>query len=204
MKRIKNLLTVLSLGSLTLTFTPHVGAQVVPAPALMDFQGRLAHPDGTPVVDGTNSVRFSLWDAESGGTEKWSQTNDVVTANGVFDVLLGVDAAGLFNCNLWMEIQIGTDVPLSPRQQLVSTAYAMKANSVPDGSIGAAQIVSGSLTADKFAPNAFNPLAWLLGGNSGINPVSQFLGTTDNQPLVFRTNNTERMRLSSAGDIGLQ
>ncbi len=31
--------------------------------------------------------------------------------------------------------------------------------------------------------------AWGLGGNSGINPSTQFVGNTDNQPLRFRVNN---------------
>ena len=30
---------------------------------------------------------------------------------------------------------------------------------------------------------------WLLSGNSGTNPETNFLGTTDNQPLLFRVNN---------------
>jgi hypothetical protein len=30
---------------------------------------------------------------------------------------------------------------------------------------------------------------WLLNGNSGINPSTNFLGTTDNQPIRFRLNN---------------
>ena len=34
----------------------------------MNFQGRLAKPDSTPVADGTYSVRFSLWTAATGGT----------------------------------------------------------------------------------------------------------------------------------------
>lgn len=31
--------------------------------------------------------------------------------------------------------------------------------------------------------------AWSLTGNAGINPATQFIGTTDNQPLIFRVNN---------------
>jgi hypothetical protein len=30
---------------------------------------------------------------------------------------------------------------------------------------------------------------WMLTGNSGTNPANNFLGTTDNQPLLFRVNN---------------
>lgn len=36
---------------------------------------------------------------------------------------------------------------------------------------------------------------WLLGGNTGTLPASNFLGTTDGQPLIFRTNAIERMRI---------
>ncbi|MGH2724648.1 MAG: tail fiber domain-containing protein, partial [Actinomycetota bacterium] len=37
--------------------------------------------------------------------------------------------------------------------------------------------------------------AWLLGGNSGTNPDTQFLGTTDNQALNFRVNDARAFRL---------
>lgn len=47
------------------------------------------------------------------------------------------------------------------------------------------------------------PSSWLLGGNSGTNPTTQFLGTTDNQDLVFRTNNLERARFNSNGNLGI-
>ncbi|MBB1283313.1 tail fiber domain-containing protein [Flavisolibacter sp. BT320] len=30
---------------------------------------------------------------------------------------------------------------------------------------------------------------WLLGGNTGINPIIHFIGTADNQPLIFKVNN---------------
>jgi hypothetical protein len=33
-------------------------------------------------------------------------------------------------------------------------------------------------------------LAWTLTGNGGTNPATNFIGTTDNQPLRFRVNNT--------------
>ena len=182
----------------------HVQAQVTAAPALMNFQGRLAKLDGTPVADGTYSVQFALFPTLTGGTALWSQTiASVAVRNGTFATQLSGFPANAFNGSLWLEIKIGTDLALTPRQQLVSVAYAMKANSVPDGSIGAAQIAVGSITADKFASNVFNPLVWLLGGNSGTNPGAQFIGTTDNQPFVFRTNNIERMRLDSLGSLGL-
>jgi hypothetical protein len=200
MKHTQPLLVLLALSALSLSLPQVTQAQVSPAPALLNFQGRLAKPDGTPVADGTYSVRFSLWDAASAGTEKWNQTAATINVhNGTFAALLGGFPDGLFNTNLWLEIKVGTDAPLTPRQPLVSVAYALKANSVPDGSIGAAQIASGAITSDKLASNA---LSWLLGGNAGTT-ADQFLGTTDNLPLVFRTNNTEQMRLTPEGRLGI-
>jgi hypothetical protein len=45
--------------------------------------------------------------------------------------------------------------------------------------------------------------AWLTTGNAGTTPANNFLGTTDNQDLVFRTNNTEKMRITSGGNVGI-
>lgn len=44
---------------------------------------------------------------------------------------------------------------------------------------------------------------WLLNGNAGISGNNNFLGTTDDKPVVFRTNNVERMRISKNGNIGI-
>ena len=46
--------------------------------------------------------------------------------------------------------------------------------------------------------------AWELLGNSGTDPDRNFLGTTDAQPLVIRTDNTERMRITTHdGNVGI-
>ena len=42
---------------------------------------------------------------------------------------------------------------------------------------------------------------WKILGNSGTNPTNNFVGTTDNQHLAFRTNNTERMRVMADGRV---
>ena len=138
----------LALALLLLTLSVSVFAQsVTPIPSLMNFQGRLAKSDGTPVLDGTYTIRFSLWDAATGGVEKWNTTNNgVVVRKGVFAVLLSGLNEAAFSGDRWLEIKVGTDTPLSPRQQIVSTAFAFKANlanTVPDGSITAAKLGTG-------------------------------------------------------------
>lgn len=44
---------------------------------------------------------------------------------------------------------------------------------------------------------------WNLTGNWGTNPSSSFIGTKDNAGLSFKTNNTERMRITENGRIGI-
>lgn len=44
---------------------------------------------------------------------------------------------------------------------------------------------------------------WSLKGNTGINPTTNFLGTTDALPLLFRTNNIERVRIDGSGRMGI-
>ncbi len=44
--------------------------------------------------------------------------------------------------------------------------------------------------------------SWLLAGNSGTSGT-EFLGTTDAQPLIIKTNNTERVRIKDNGVIGI-
>lgn len=44
---------------------------------------------------------------------------------------------------------------------------------------------------------------WSLSGNWGTNPSSNFIGTKDNAGLIVKTNNTERMRITENGRVGI-
>ena len=45
--------------------------------------------------------------------------------------------------------------------------------------------------------------AWSLTGNSGTAAATNFIGTTDAIDFVTRTNNTEKVRITSAGNLGI-
>jgi hypothetical protein len=49
----------------------------------------------------------------------------------------------------------------------------------------------------------FSQTDWHITGNTGTNPTTNFVGTTDNQGLSFRTNNAIRMQISPTGNIGI-
>ncbi len=44
---------------------------------------------------------------------------------------------------------------------------------------------------------------WNAKGNAGTNPTNNFIGTTDSQGFVVKTNNTERMRFEAGGNAGI-
>ena len=44
---------------------------------------------------------------------------------------------------------------------------------------------------------------WLINGNNGTNPNTNFLGTLDNTGLSIRTNNTQRVRIDENGNLML-
>ena len=46
-------------------------------------------------------------------------------------------------------------------------------------------------------------MPWELTGNAGTNPAINFVGTTDNEPLVIKTNGGEALRIDAQGHVGI-
>lgn len=57
------------------------------------------------------------------------------------------------------------------------------------------------LGSGAFGTAVTSGTAWQLIGNIGINPATNWIGTNDAQPFVTRTNNVERIRVLSGGNI---
>ena len=111
---------------------------VTPGLAIMSdqisFQGKLADSAGLPVADDTYTITFAIYNAPSGGTTLWSETNIPVTvANGVFNVRLPHDPgtfpfpADLFDNELYIGVKVDTDAEMTPRQLLTAVPFAFKA-----------------------------------------------------------------------------
>lgn len=64
-------------------------------------------------------------------------------------------------------------------------------------------IVVNGQSLQTIINNAVNGNAWLQTGNAGTNLSNNFLGTTDNQGLSIKTNNTERIRVEANGNVGI-
>ncbi len=131
----KKLLTSAGLSILlAITLNTSVSAQTVPK--LINFQAYLTDSAGTP-LEGTHSVIFAIYDAESGGTNLWSETQSVTVTKGVANVLLGsikplintTTSADLFvEENRYLGVRVGGDPEMVPRKRIVSAAYALNAD----------------------------------------------------------------------------
>jgi hypothetical protein len=57
---------------------------------------------------------------------------------------------------------------------------------------------------EKMADAATAGSNWTLTGNAGTNPTNNYIGTSDNQALSIRTNATEAIRVTAAGNVELK
>jgi hypothetical protein len=117
--------------------------QAAPAsysPTLVNFQGRLTDSGGNPVANGTYSLTFRIYDALTGGTLQWQETQSVMVTGSVFSVLLGSSTpllGGVFATDTrYLEVQVALDPPLAPRQQFTTVPYAVNAQSLEGISAG--------------------------------------------------------------------
>lgn len=133
----------------------------------MNYQGRLTDSSGNPLLDGQYTLTFNLYSAAINGTRTWgpfitdgsagdghAAKTEVVA--GRFNVILGPNdtaarslASGFASGATYLEIQVGANPPIAPRQQVLAAPRALAADTVPDGAIGTAQLADGSITAAK-------------------------------------------------------
>ncbi|GAB5536804.1 MAG: hypothetical protein Rubg2KO_30530 [Rubricoccaceae bacterium] len=105
-----------------LTATPALAQ----APRLIPYQGVL-EDSGTPVTTSTSLV-FTLYDAASGGTAVWTETQGLTpNADGHFSVNLGSKTAftsTVFDAAVWLEVTVG-GTALGPRTALGAAPFAL-------------------------------------------------------------------------------
>lgn len=101
-------------------------------PQVISFQGKLADAAGAASGDAVDIV-FGLYDAATGGASVWAETLSVdPDANGRFAVVLGAtttfSSQGVdFTAPLWLGVTVGADAEMTPRFQLATAPYAMRA-----------------------------------------------------------------------------
>jgi trimeric autotransporter adhesin len=184
------------------------------------FQGRL-NANGTP-ANGTYDVIFAVYGSATGTNDGLAnQTNaTVVLSNGLFTVALNF-GPGIFNGDeRWLDISVRTNgaaafTSLSPRQKLMATPYAITAGNFVSGSLAgtftnavsfnhSANSFLGIFTGNGTGLTNVNAVTlgglssgsfWQTSGTAGTTAGTNFLGTTDNQPLELKVNGSRALRL---------
>lgn len=181
------------------------------------YQGRLNA--GSSPTTGTYDLRFTLYDANGGGTVIAGPVTNAATAvtNGLFTATLDFGAGAFTNQARWLEIAVRTNGSLAfsglfPRQPITAAPYALYsptagiATSLANAAVTAVQLntptapTPGQVLAWSGTSLAWSNVTtggggWALTGNSGTTPGVNFLGTTDNQPLELWANGSRALRL---------
>ena len=101
-------------------------------------------------------------------------------------------------------ISIGNVASSSPLPTgLLTGTVVYNTNAAITGGSGAGIYFWNGTQWTFLATSASASIAWNITGNSGTNATINFLGTKDSTDLVFRTNNTENMRITATGKIGI-
>ena len=104
-------------------------ASLADVPQLISFQGILSDGVGNPLT-GMYEITFGIYDAESNGTELWSETDSVECEDGFYTTILGlknpIDVD--FDGDFWLGLLVTGDAEeLLPRYRLASVPYAFRA-----------------------------------------------------------------------------
>ncbi|MBI2552797.1 hypothetical protein HYW17_05890 [Candidatus Uhrbacteria bacterium] len=126
-------------------------------PSILSYQGRLTDAGGTLLGSSSGTTyyfRFSIWSDAAGGTQLWPSgtpaTVGLTVQSGVFNALIGDTAAGFDALNLdfhtdpsiYLQIGISPNVDfsssetLTPRQRIVSSGFAINADTVDGAHAG--------------------------------------------------------------------
>ncbi|HLB12851.1 MAG TPA: hypothetical protein VJO15_07840, partial [Dehalococcoidia bacterium] len=182
------------------------GVAQVPLGTAFTYQGFLKQA-GSP-VSGTCDLQFSLWDDGSAGTQAGSTltSGGVGVGNGLFTVSLDFGASPFDGQARWLGTSVrcpagaGEYTPLAPRQALTAAPYALYATGAGTAASAASATTAGSAPWSGLTgvPAGFadgvDDVGWSLSGNAGTSSAN-FLGTTDNMPLVLRVGGGGGLRL---------
>ena len=159
----------------------------------------VGHYAGLGIVNGTNNVFIG---AGAGGTVRPGVDNSYKlcihsqsfnTSSNFWDSAIGAYSDyknGLISGDFSLrEVNINGKFSQTPSQIPNATgdsSYTKNIVAKPDGTYG---------WEDRTG------MAWSLNGNSGTNPNTNFIGTTDSQPILFRVNNNRMLKIDDTNFI---
>lgn len=123
-------------------------------PKTINYQGRLRTSSNQAVADGQYMITFRLYDADTGGTKVWEESQLVQTKQGYFNTTLGnINAmtGAMFDKPLWLGLKVGNEAEMTPRMALSATPHAFN---IADNIVTTAKIANNAVTTAKLNDNA--------------------------------------------------
>ena len=170
----------LSVALLLALVVAPASAQTSGVPGLLSYQGRVTDASGTPIGNTSpvnRTVIFKFYDSASGGNVLYAESQIVTISGGEFSVLLGngtgvtgfngpsapavtpyIPLSSIFHREaiyLGITVDDGTaaaDPEITPRQQIVSAAYAFRAKvaeALADNALETPMLADSSVTTNK-------------------------------------------------------
>jgi microcystin-dependent protein len=178
-------------------------------PRLMNYQGHVVDGTGAAIGAGDSvqrTVIFRFYTAVIGGTRLWSESQQTSIVDGDFNVLLGngtpvsgeSNAAATFDgvfadADVFLGVTVDNgdgdltnDAEISPRQQMVTTAYAFRAtvaetvdslaitsSMLAGGAVTTNQLGSSAVTSEKIANSAVTSAQIADGSIGGVDLANE-------------------------------
>ena len=185
-------------------------ARAQPLGTAFTYQGQLK--DGGSHASGAHHMTFALHSHATLNAPVGSPIalTDVPVTEGLFTVELDFGSSAINGSERWLQIEINGE-PLSPRQRIAATPYALQTRGIHVDSGGKVGI--GTMTPqDRLTVNTnygeygFTHSANLakLSTYVGGSPIGGWLGTQSLHPLYFFTGNSSaQMTLDTSGNLGI-
>jgi hypothetical protein len=162
-----------------------IGVSQAQIPRLISYQGIYTDTLGLPKPDSTYSFTFNLYNTSSGGTALWTETKTIPVRKGLFFTNLG-DVTPLslpFDAPYWLGVQVGANPELSPRTQLTSSGYSLRAVKADTAAYAGGAVLSlpftGSVSTTSPAFTITNTGIGQAARFRNTNPSSIFVPTVD-------------------------
>lgn len=183
-----------------------INAQNARLPEGFNYQAVARDVSGQVLAHRDIALKVSLSSTDSLQVTHYSEIHRVRTdALGLFKVIIGrgqevageLEEVPFSKAQIWLNIELdplgGQNFSLVNRSELLSVPYAIHTAT-------ASQLVE-NVTAIDLPAEKNQSIYWTTGGNSNTRPPTHFVGTRDNQDLVFKTDNTTRMIITADGRI---
>lgn len=170
-------------------------------PQKMNYQAVARTADGTVISDKEIALRIGIMSSDDMQRSIYAEEHHVITNKlGLFTLHIGdgevlegtmqnIDwGSAAHYLKIWMDAEGTSEFVEMGTSQLLTVPYAFYAEH------------SGS---DGEGGNRNDPNDWTINGNTGTVAGTNYLGTTDAQDLVFKTNGSENGRFTTAGNLNL-